>query len=111
MSADAGSRAAGSLGVSLSERERALIAAVDPARVEADLRAVVAVPSVTGDEGPVQDLMAALMAEAGPRGRARRDGSGGARNATRTSRASRCPATGCRSWPAGSAVPDRGRGS
>ncbi len=66
MSADAEpSAAAGSLGASLSEGERALIAAVDPARVEADLRAVVAVPSVTGDEGPIQDLMAALMAEAG----------------------------------------------
>ncbi len=67
MTADArASRAAtGSPGASLSDRERALIAAVDPARVEADLRAVVAVPSVTGDEGPVQDLMAALMAEAG----------------------------------------------
>jgi acetylornithine deacetylase len=49
----------------LSERERALVAAVEPARVESDLRAIVAVPSVTGDEGPVQDLMAALMVEAG----------------------------------------------
>jgi acetylornithine deacetylase len=49
----------------LADRERALASAVDPARVEADLRAVVAVPSVTGEEGPVQDLMAALMAEAG----------------------------------------------
>jgi acetylornithine deacetylase len=49
----------------LTDHERALARVVDSARVEADLRAVVAVPSVTGDEGPVQDLMAALMAEAG----------------------------------------------
>ena len=51
--------------IPLTDRERALTAAIDPARIEADLRAIVAIPSVTGDEGPVQDLMAALMAEAG----------------------------------------------
>jgi hypothetical protein len=33
--------------------ERALADAVDPARLEADLRAVVAIPSVAGDEGPI----------------------------------------------------------
>ena len=49
----------------LPDREQRLVAAVDPVRVESDLRAVVAVPSVTGDEGPVQDLMADLVVEAG----------------------------------------------
>jgi acetylornithine deacetylase len=52
-------------GAALSERERRLVAAVDPGRLEADLRSVVAVPSVTGDEGPIQDLMAALVVDAG----------------------------------------------
>ncbi|MFI5292221.1 MAG: ArgE/DapE family deacylase [Candidatus Limnocylindrales bacterium] len=52
-------------GAALSERERRLVAAVDPGRLEADLRSVVAVPSVTGDDGPIQDLMAALVVDAG----------------------------------------------
>jgi acetylornithine deacetylase len=45
--------------------ERALVEAIDPARLEADLRAVVAIPSITGDEGPIQDRVARLVEEAG----------------------------------------------
>ena len=40
-------------------------AAVDPERATADLAALVRVPSITGSEEAVQDLMAALMADAG----------------------------------------------
>jgi acetylornithine deacetylase len=40
---------------------------IDPGRVEADLRALVRTPSVTGDEGAVTDLAAALLADAGAR--------------------------------------------
>ncbi|MFI5254027.1 MAG: ArgE/DapE family deacylase [Candidatus Limnocylindrales bacterium] len=49
----------------LSARERAIAAAVDPARLKAELRALVAVPSITGDEGPIADLVARLVAESG----------------------------------------------
>ncbi len=51
--------------VELDPSERALVASIDPARVEADLRRVVRIPSITGDEGAVQDLVAVLLAEAG----------------------------------------------
>jgi acetylornithine deacetylase len=49
----------------LGARERAIAAAVDPARLEAELRAVVAIPSITGDEGVIADLVAAMVAESG----------------------------------------------
>jgi acetylornithine deacetylase len=39
--------------------------AVDPGRATADLAALVRVPSITGSEEAVQDLMATLMADAG----------------------------------------------
>ena len=48
-----------------SPLERRLVEAIDPARLEAELRAVVAIPSITGDEGPIQDLVARLVEEAG----------------------------------------------
>ena len=48
-----------------SPLERRLVEAIEPARLEADLRAVVAIPSITGDEGPIQDLVARLVEEAG----------------------------------------------
>jgi acetylornithine deacetylase len=51
--------------VSLSALEEALVGAADPARVGADLRALVATPSITGDETAVTDLAAALLADAG----------------------------------------------
>ena len=47
-----------------SERERALVATLDPARVESDLRAIFAIPCVTDDEGPVQDRRPAFHATA-----------------------------------------------
>jgi len=46
-------------------RVRALTRAVDRARIESDLRALVRTPSVTGDETAVADLAAHLLAEAG----------------------------------------------
>lgn len=49
----------------LTPAERALAEAIDPARLERDLAALLRIPSVTGDEGAVQDAVAALLAEAG----------------------------------------------
>jgi acetylornithine deacetylase len=49
----------------LGAAERALIERIDAARLEEDLRALVRTPSVTGDEGPVQDLVAELLAASG----------------------------------------------
>jgi acetylornithine deacetylase len=40
---------------------------VDAARIERDLRELIAIPSITGSEGAVQDRVAALLAEAGLR--------------------------------------------
>ena len=51
--------------VDLSAGEREIAAAVDPARLEAELRAVVAIPSITGDEDAVSDLVADYVAAAG----------------------------------------------
>jgi acetylornithine deacetylase len=47
--------------------ERRLAGAVDPDRLESDLRALVRAPSVTGDESAVADLTASLLADAGAR--------------------------------------------
>jgi acetylornithine deacetylase len=52
----------GALGAAL---EAAAARAVDPDRVEADLAAMVRIPSVTGDEGRVQELLAGRLAAAG----------------------------------------------
>lgn len=49
----------------LTAREAGAVAAVDEAAILRDLRALVAVPSVTGGEEAVQDLMERLMASAG----------------------------------------------
>lgn len=49
----------------LTEREAAAVAAISEADVLADLRALVATPSVTGSEEVVQALMQRLMADAG----------------------------------------------
>jgi acetylornithine deacetylase len=49
----------------LTAQERAIAGAVDPARLEAELRAVVAIPSITGDEGDIQDLVAGFVTAAG----------------------------------------------
>lgn len=49
----------------LNPIERAAVASIDPARIEQQLRTILAIPSVTGDEEDVQDVMAGLMAEAG----------------------------------------------
>ena len=49
----------------LSPIEQAAVDAIDPARIERDLRAILAIPSVTGDEEAVQEVMADLMAQAG----------------------------------------------
>ncbi len=57
----------------LSDRERALIAAVTPARVEAELRALIRTPSVTGDEEAAAALAAGLLSEAGCPVEIRRD--------------------------------------
>ena len=48
-----------------TEAERVLVAAVDPDRVLADARALVRVPSITGSEPAVQDLVAELLAGIG----------------------------------------------
>ena len=47
----------------LAQLERAVVEAVDPARIEADLRALVSIPSVTGDEEEVQEWLAAALRE------------------------------------------------
>ena len=49
----------------LSATERALVAGIEPARLEAELRALVGTPSVTGDEGRARDLLAGLLDAAG----------------------------------------------
>ena len=49
----------------LSPIEQAAVDSVDPLRIEAQLRAILAIPSVTGDEESVQEAMAELMDEAG----------------------------------------------
>ena len=49
----------------LSPIEQAAVDSIDPARIERDLRAILAIPSVTGDEEAVQAAMAELMDEAG----------------------------------------------
>jgi acetylornithine deacetylase len=51
----------------LSGPERELAEAVDGPPVEADLRALVRVPSITGDEAAVADLAARKLADAGAR--------------------------------------------
>ena len=58
----------------------------DRERVERDLTALIAVPSITGDEFAVQDLVAELLMDAGLEVR---------------SPASKWNAPSCRSWPAG----------
>jgi acetylornithine deacetylase len=50
---------------STTEAERALVAAVNPEGVLADARALVRVPSITGNEPAVQDLVAELLAGIG----------------------------------------------
>jgi len=45
--------------------EQAAVDSIDPARIEHQLRTILAIPSMTGDEEDVQDVMAGLMAEAG----------------------------------------------
>jgi acetylornithine deacetylase len=49
----------------LGALERQAADAVDPGWTAAALSAIVRVPSITGDEGAVQDRMAALLAEVG----------------------------------------------
>jgi len=49
----------------LSPIEQAAVDSIDPARIEQQLRTILAIPSVTGDEEAVQKVMAQLMAEAG----------------------------------------------
>jgi acetylornithine deacetylase len=49
----------------LDVRERDIVAAIDPLRLEAELRAAVAIASITGDEGLIQDLVAEMVAESG----------------------------------------------
>lgn len=49
----------------LSPLEQALVDSIDPARIERELRAILAIPSVTGDEESVQAAIAGLMAESG----------------------------------------------
>lgn len=46
-------------------RDRALLDAIDQERIEADLRALVRVPSVTGDEGAVAAVAAERLRDAG----------------------------------------------
>ncbi len=49
----------------LTPAERALAGAIDPARLERDLAALLRIPSVTGDEAGIQDAVAELLLEAG----------------------------------------------
>ncbi len=49
----------------LSPLEQAAVDSIDPARIEAELRAILAIPSVTGDEEAVQAAVAELMAGSG----------------------------------------------
>jgi acetylornithine deacetylase len=49
----------------LSPLEQATVESIDPARIERELRAILAIPSVTGDEESVQAAIAGLMAESG----------------------------------------------
>ncbi|MGH2464388.1 MAG: ArgE/DapE family deacylase [Candidatus Limnocylindrales bacterium] len=49
----------------LSRLEQAIADSIDPVRVERELRAILAIPSVTGDEATVQSAIAGLMAESG----------------------------------------------
>jgi acetylornithine deacetylase len=49
----------------LTRAELALADAVDPARLEADLRDLIREPSITGSEEAVQDLMGRLLGELG----------------------------------------------
>jgi acetylornithine deacetylase len=49
----------------LSPLEQAAVEAVDPARIEDELRTILAIPSVTGTEEAVQAAMAGLMADSG----------------------------------------------
>ncbi len=45
--------------------EQAAVDALDPARIERELRTILAIPSVTGSEEAVQAVMAGLMVESG----------------------------------------------
>ncbi len=49
----------------LSPLEQAALDSIDPARIERELRVILAIPSVTGDEEAVQAVVAGLMAESG----------------------------------------------
>jgi acetylornithine deacetylase len=49
----------------LSRLEQAAVESIDPTRIEHELRAILAIPSVTGDEEAVQAAIAGLMAESG----------------------------------------------
>ena len=49
----------------LTARERAAVAAVDPARIAGELAELVRIPSVTGSEEQVQDMVAAILERAG----------------------------------------------
>ena len=49
----------------LSPLEQATVDSIDPARIERELRAILAIPSVTGDEESVQAAIAGLMADSG----------------------------------------------
>ncbi|HEY7828472.1 MAG TPA: ArgE/DapE family deacylase [Candidatus Limnocylindrales bacterium] len=49
----------------LGALEQAALDSIDPARIERELRAILAIPSVTGDEEAVQAVVAGLMAESG----------------------------------------------
>jgi len=51
----------------LTAQQAALASAIDPARIETDLRSLIRAPSVTGDESAVMDLGARLLGEAGAR--------------------------------------------
>ena len=87
----------------LNPIEQAAVDSIDPARIERELRAILAIPSVTGDEEAVQAAMAGLMAESGlsvervaTDPRALGDG-------TRTGRAARWSGRPCRSSSGGPA--------
>jgi acetylornithine deacetylase len=49
----------------LSRLEQVAVESIDPTRIEHELRAILAIPSVTGDEEAVQAAIAGLMAESG----------------------------------------------
>ena len=91
----------------LTPAELAVVGAVDRDRIADDLSALVATPSITGDEGAVQTEVALRMTTAGLEVD-RLDADPVASRPTRTTRGSKPRAPTCRSSPAGSATPAPG---